>query len=77
MTYPTTIMIDLVEGVSPFTPPWVRTRIAMKQKEITNNIQKFLTNSNRKHAKPFSTKNIPSTCKRQASKKVAHHLAPQ
>jgi hypothetical protein len=76
MTYPTTIMIDLVAGVSPFTSPRVRTRIAMKQKEITNNIQKFLTNSNRKHAKPFSTKNT-STCKRQASKKVAHHLAQQ
>jgi hypothetical protein len=44
-------MIDLVEGVSPFTPPRVRTRISMKQEEITNNIQKFLTNSNRKHAK--------------------------
>jgi hypothetical protein len=68
-------MIDLVEGVSPFTPPRVRTRITMKQKEITNNIQKFLTNSNKKQAKPLSTKKYPSTCKKQVSKKVAHHFS--
>jgi hypothetical protein len=34
-------MIDSVEGVCPYTPPRVLTRITLKQEEITNHMQKI------------------------------------
>ena len=63
MTYPTTIMIDLVEGVCPYTPPRV---LDNNNLETRRNYQQYAENllpiPIEKHAKPLSTKNIPSTC---------------